>query len=503
MKKKCCECGAVVDIRALKCPKCGGEVFEPVQAASAFESPAGAKARNGSAPRPAASAAPRTSSSAPKCDICGKPVTTGLGQNNCRTCGRNACGACYVARERVCRLCFGTTLDLNEGADARANARPEPELQLAKKKGCLGVVLVFVGMLALAVFGLLAAQPAINALAPSAGDFLDFPLDSMRRAANSAYQSARYEEAARFYLAALEHDITSASDIYNLACCYGLLKKDTLAAKYLKRAVRAGFDDIEHVRQDPDFDSVRASPVFAVAVESSEAGAKRAAAMKGKPLAVSAETFQNCYVRLPDGFDSTKTHPLLIGLHGYGANPEGFARLYERAGKPQLIFAVLQAPYAMSAGSEPGYSWTTWNESDSTVARRSSDLSSDFVAEACRRLTAQYHVSGTWLLGFSQGCGLAYVTGIRHHDLFKGIIGFGGGFDTLRFSPAELQAARGLPVFSSHGSEDRVVVPKYGADAREFLKRKGFKVTFIGFKGGHTIPEAPLRDAIKWMGVGN
>jgi phospholipase/carboxylesterase len=351
----------------------------------------------------------------------------------------------------------------------------------------------------LMAMGLLPAQPAINALAPNAGDFLDFPLDSMRRAANSAYQAAHYEEAAGFYLAALEHDITSANDIYNLACCYGLLKKDTLAATYLTRAVRAGFDDIEHARVDPDFDSVRSSPVFSAAIESSAVSAKRTADLKGKPLAVGAETFQTCYVRLPEGFDSTKTYPLLVGLHGYGGNPESFAGLYERAGKPQLIYAVLQAPYAMAAGGTPGYSWVTWNESDSTVQRRSSLMSSDYVAEACRKLAEQYHVSGTWLLGFSQGCGMAYLTGIRHHDLLKGIIGFGGGFDTLRFSPAELEAAKGLRVFSSHGSDDRVVEPKYGVDSREFLKRKGFKVTFVGFKGGHAVPEAPLKEAMKWM----
>ena len=152
---------------------------------------------------------------APKCDICGKPVTIGLGQNHCNTCGRNVCGACFVARERSCRYCFGTTLDLDTPDGAQATAGPGSALPAKKSQGCLGVVLVFIGMLALAVFGLLSAQPAINALAPNAGDFLDFPLDSARRAANTAYQAAHYEEAARFYLAALEHDITSASDIYN------------------------------------------------------------------------------------------------------------------------------------------------------------------------------------------------------------------------------------------------------------------------------------------------
>jgi hypothetical protein len=95
------------------------------------------------------------------------------------------------------------------------------------------------------------AQPALNELDPTAGNFLDFPLDSVSRAANSAYQSAHYNEAARLYLSALEHDVTNSSDIYNLACCYGLLKQDSLAALYLKRAFRAGCESRPRLRFGP------------------------------------------------------------------------------------------------------------------------------------------------------------------------------------------------------------------------------------------------------------
>ena len=67
--------------------------------------------------------------------------------------------------------------------------------------------------------------PVINELDPTAGNFLDFPLDSVSRAANSAYQAAHYSEAALLYLTALQHYITNSNDIYNLACCYGLLSR--------------------------------------------------------------------------------------------------------------------------------------------------------------------------------------------------------------------------------------------------------------------------------------
>jgi predicted esterase len=207
------------------------------------------------------------------------------------------------------------------------------------------------------------------------------------------------------------------------------------------------------------------------------------------------------YIRLPADYDSTRAYPLVIGLHGYGADPKSFARLYERAGSPQLIFVCLQAPYAFGAGRDLGYSWSTWNRDDSMVGPRSARLSSDFIAEAARKLSARYKTDGTWLLGFSQGCGMAYRTGIAHHDLFKGIICFGGGLDTMSLGAADYAAAKGLRVFASHGKEDRVVEYKYGTTTRDFLKRKGFHVTFVDFKGGHTVPEEPLKEAVKWIGA--
>ncbi len=357
------------------------------------------------------------------------------------------------------------------------------------------------GLLLVALASVAPAQPAIAELDPHAGDFLDFPVDSVSRAANAAYQSARYAEAARLYLTALEHDISNSGDIYNLACCYGLLKQDSLAALYLKRAFRAGFDDVEHVKRDPDFDSVRTRPVFAAVVDSLAALADSTNARAGLQVNVEATCLVPGYVRLPADYDSTRAYPLVIGLHGYGADPKSFARLYERAGNPQLIFVCLQAPYAFGAGRDLGYSWSTWNKDDSTVGLRSSKASGDFVADAARKLSARYKTDGTWLLGFSQGCGMAYRTGIAHHGLFKGIICFGGGLDTTNFGPDDYTAAKGLKVFASHGKEDRVVEYKYGSTTRDFLKRKGYNITFVDFKGGHAVPEEPLKQAVKWMGV--
>ena len=354
-------------------------------------------------------------------------------------------------------------------------------------------------VLLLLAAGSAVAQPATNPLDPKAGDYLDFPVDSVKRAAYNAYQGKRYEEAALFYLEALRYDVSNSSDIYNLACCYGLLGNDSLAARYLRRAFKAGLDDVDHVRKDPDFDSVRARPVFASLVESLATAAAKAADKRGRPVDILASSLLPCYVRLPDDYDSTKTYPLVIGLHGYGASPKGFTALYDRAGKPQFIFAALQAPYPFGAGNDIGYSWTVRNGYDSTTGPLASRMSAEYVSRAATRLSAMYRVGDIYLLGFSQGCGMAYFAGIRHASQFKGIIGFGGGLDTTRITPDELNAAKHLRVFIAHGRDDQTVEYARGVSAHAFLRGRGFDVTFVDFPGGHAVPEEPLKRAIQWM----
>lgn len=49
---------------------------------------------------------------------------------------------------------------------------------------------------------------------------------------------------------------------YNLACSLSLLGKTTEALKMLKRAVELGYDDPEHMRNDPDLKSLYEKPGF-------------------------------------------------------------------------------------------------------------------------------------------------------------------------------------------------------------------------------------------------
>ena len=49
---------------------------------------------------------------------------------------------------------------------------------------------------------------------------------------------------------------------YNLACSYALLSENKDAVRQLCKAVELGYDDLEHLRHDPDLDNIRDVPEY-------------------------------------------------------------------------------------------------------------------------------------------------------------------------------------------------------------------------------------------------
>jgi phospholipase/carboxylesterase len=335
-------------------------------------------------------------------------------------------------------------------------------------------------------------------MAPDAGDFLDTDLRVLSRRAYDAYQAGEYDSAAACYLELLSHNITDASSIYNLACCYGLMGEPELAGSYLRRSFKAGFDDIDHAQEDADFENVRGKEVFDAVFDSIAASFEQKESMLGEAVWIRHPSFRPCHVRVPEGFDPEQEHVLVLGLHGYGASPESFAGLWDRFENPGFIYAALQAPYPFSVGNELGYSWTMRLE-DKELDNKARLLSESYVIETVRELARKYKVSGVYLLGFSQGCGMAYTVGIKNHRLLKGMICFAGWLDTEWLGRTMMQDAKGLRVFIAHGKDDRVVELEVGTKARDELKNLGYDVTFLEFDGGHQVPAEPLRKAQEWM----
>ena len=333
----------------------------------------------------------------------------------------------------------------------------------------------------------------IDPLQEDVSDLLDIDPSIYMRNAYNNYYSGNYEEAAKYFLAYLRYNIFDANSIYNLACCYGQLGKDSLAAKFLKRAVKTGLLDIEYMKWDPNFNKVRGKKVFDNAVDSITKWIEEL----GDIIYVEATKLHKCRVRLPEGYNINKTYPLVIGLHGYTDNADRFITLWEKFDQPEFIFAVPQAPYKVS-GFREARSWRITG-SRGTLFAKSTQISGDYVAEVVSELSDHYNINKVYLFGFSQGAAFTYIAGIKNHHLFEGLICFGGWLDTDLLAEEVVRAGKDLKIFIGHGLEDDQIEYKRGSVAKIVLEKYGYDVTLRNFDGGHTVPEEVLNQAVEWM----
>lgn len=84
------------------------------------------------------------------------------------------------------------------------------------------------------------------------------------------YNADRYAEAAVAFRRAADEDYSPAKSLYNAACSYALLGDADRAIPTLTQAIEAGWDDVDKIADDSDFDPIRSDPRFARAVRDTQ-----------------------------------------------------------------------------------------------------------------------------------------------------------------------------------------------------------------------------------------
>ena len=104
------------------------------------------------------------------------------------------------------------------------------------------------------------------------------------------------------------------------------------------------------------------------------------------------------------------------------------------------------------------------------------------------------------LMGFSQGCALALMTGLRHRERLAGILGLSGYLPLASTYPAELSPANGdLPVFLAHGRDDPTIALSRGLQTRDALAGLGVPVEWHEYPMGHEVCNEELADLQRWL----
>jgi phospholipase/carboxylesterase len=208
-----------------------------------------------------------------------------------------------------------------------------------------------------------------------------------------------------------------------------------------------------------------------------------------------------CQMRWPEQKTSETSSPLIVGLAGGGGKPEDFITFWDQFSERNFVYAVPQAPYPLLAGGEPGFDWAMWPTGEQELINKATELSEKYIVKVVQDLTSRFNIGDVYLMGFSQGAIFAYLTGIKHHHIFKGLIcmsgpglliplinPFSGLANPSWLSEEFIQEAGELRVFITHGKDERAAPYEMGITSKDILIKHGYDVTFRDFDGGHSHP---------------
>jgi phospholipase/carboxylesterase len=194
--------------------------------------------------------------------------------------------------------------------------------------------------------------------------------------------------------------------------------------------------------------------------------------------------------------------PLLIALHGYGANKRYMMREAQLMAPAQFAIASLQGFHQhMKEPREPGgplrfgFGWLTNFRSEESVAmhhRALIDLieilSDEGVADPSR----------VYILGFSQSCALNYRFAFTHPERLRGVVGICGGIPG-DWETSQTYRNAEIDVLHLAGARDEFYPPERVRDYERQLKTRAQSVQFKSYDAAHEIVPEMRPDVVQWL----
>ena len=203
----------------------------------------------------------------------------------------------------------------------------------------------------------------------------------------------------------------------------------------------------------------------------------------------------------PNGAELDGSYPLVVLMHGFGANMHDLASLSSAIDNEGYVYAFPNAPYRMNfGGGQYGYSWLANRDGVEQPAPGAPDLDTrlgQFFDEVMEQTNTK---PGNIVLGgFSQGGGQTLRYGLPRPDIFKGLIVLSGAFRDHEAVQQTLPAERTQPIFVAHGTNDHVVDLDVAHRTRKFLEDNGYTPDYHEYPMAHEIPLPVIQDLTPWL----
>jgi phospholipase/carboxylesterase len=198
----------------------------------------------------------------------------------------------------------------------------------------------------------------------------------------------------------------------------------------------------------------------------------------------------------------------IVVLHGLGADGNDFVPIAQQldlsaAGPVRFVFPHAPVRPVTING---GYRMRAWYDilhpdfigrEDEPGLRASAAAVGELLAhEAARGIPPRRTV----LMGFSQGCAMTLLAGLRAPERLAGLAGLSGYLPLAASTGAEASPAnRDVPIFLAHGRFDPVVHIDRGTAARDALAALGYRVDWHDYPMQHSVCPQEVADLNAWL----
>lgn len=186
----------------------------------------------------------------------------------------------------------------------------------------------------------------------------------------------------------------------------------------------------------------------------------------------------------------------IIWLHGLGADGNDFVSLVPELNlhnAPPIRFVFPHAP-VQPVTINNGMAMRAWydiflpdlvrREDEAGLRSSQSAIEALIKRENDRGIPSENIV----LAGFSQGCAMALLTGLRLNQKLAGLVGLSGYLPLAGHTAGERHAAnQDTPIFLAHGTMDPVVVLPRAEETRQKLTELGYQVSWKTYPMQHSL----------------
>jgi len=198
----------------------------------------------------------------------------------------------------------------------------------------------------------------------------------------------------------------------------------------------------------------------------------------------------------------------MIVLHGLGADGNDFVPVAQELDLREIGSVRFVFPHAptMPVTINGGYVMRAWYDilgtdlvrrEDERGLRQSQLLVEALIAQERARGVASTRIV---LAGFSQGCALTLMTGLRCAERLAGLVGLSGYLPLADKVAAERTSVNAdIPIFMAHGRMDPVIPIARALASRDALVALGHAVEWHEYPMPHSVCAEEIADLERWL----